>query len=77
MAGSPHGEKHCVYCRRPESEVGRLSGRGNCKDCGIAAAVYAAESQARKEGPVWERRCLRSAQAAQRELKRLRTAQAA
>lgn len=67
MNRRPTYSKHCVYCRRPEAEVGRLSVRGNCRECGIAAMITALEQQKAKSGPVNERRARRAAEAVQRE----------
>ena len=71
MSAARLGAKHCVYCCKPETEVGRLSARGNCKECGIDACVSAAIQQAAKSGPIHERAVRRKAEAAERELARI------
>lgn len=66
MATSSRKPKHCVYCRRPEREVGKLSVRGNCAECGAEAMVNNLHQLTTKSGPYYEtfvvRRAAKSAQ---------------
>lgn len=63
--------KHCVYCRRPEAEVGELSVRGNCRECGAKALVENVIQLQAKAGPRYEHFAKRRACRAAEELRRL------
>lgn len=71
MSNARLGYRHCTYCRKPEAEVGKLSVRGNCRECGIEAAVSNVIQQQTKSGPFHRRAVKRKAEAAERELSRL------
>jgi hypothetical protein len=57
--------------------VGKLSCRGNCRECGIEAAVSNVIQQQTKSGPFHRHAVKRKAEAAQRELDRATPAVAA
>jgi len=63
--------KHCTYCRRPEAEVGKLSYRMMCRDCGNEALIVANIQQVNKRGPVWRKRTERLHAALEREVRAL------
>lgn len=47
--------RSCKVCDRHESEVGPISWRGKCGDCGPRLAVEAYEDLHHHRGPVFER----------------------
>lgn len=52
--------RSCKICGRHESEVGPISWRGKCGDCGPMLAVQAYDDLHYHRGPVfehWRRRC--------------------
>lgn len=63
--------KHCVYCRRPETEVGKLSGRGNCGECGMKALIENVQQLNARSGPRYEYFVKRRAAIAARRLREL------
>lgn len=44
----------CKGCLANELEVGPISRRGWCEDCGVAVAVTAAVSMKDRRGPAWD-----------------------
>jgi hypothetical protein len=45
--------RNCMACGRPDSEVGPISWRGNCRPCGLAAEEQAITQLAEHRGPVF------------------------
>ncbi len=63
--------KHCVYCRRPEAEVGKLSVRGNCRVCGNKALAENVRQLNARSGPRYEHFVKRRAAIAARRLREM------
>jgi hypothetical protein len=46
--------RNCQRCRKPSSEVGPISWRGNCRPCGLEREREAIVQLAEHEGPVFD-----------------------
>jgi hypothetical protein len=52
---SPRGRRHfCRHCARHDSEVGRISARGRCAECGNRRLAENHEAMLVHNGPFYE-----------------------
>lgn len=60
--------QNCMCCGKPASEVGPISWRGNCSECGLILLYENAHGISAKQGPAHRRRLRGLAEYLQREM---------